>query len=692
MRTRKQSPRSWPAIALLGLLAACSPAPSATVPAASADASAGDKIPNAPSTQKSGRPTTTPASARAFDVLLSHLGPKGEISPEIALQAFALSVAPLPGVTPPSGSRDGIDVDTAVSWIAQVWPELSTDQHAAIDRAMAPFADPFGPAAADTGAPRAVLAAWHPQIAATTTQDCGKFHADPTSEPAPASTAIGPYVDMMRTATATIAGHLHRSAPDQLAVCLLPEGIMSGPALSRLYDAEHLRVGLPTSCAVFLDSGAVGDLDASGDLPYAIAFETYLCFARTADPTETIASAMARKVPTWALAGSAAWAAATVSTEDFGGIGTRTTGLWTTYLSSPELSLSRRGTDALGFFAQVDADKPSAWDVLDQVVLGADSLDSFYQATGRRDTFIERWAAGYFRDASRGDGWDITGPGIPTDTPEAGSIEIGNGDQEEMAAPAMAVATADLSISSDVTVVDGVHLRAHDGVQDVHDVRHQTYCTKDGGGDACACPEGTPGAGRPPLPPLGTEVKLALTGMEFSEIATINGLSLEDYCGPLPSAAPDSGIWSMVYWSPDLGDSVPPILAAYTCDGLHSTWKAIFLPSTDGMKRTFELAFDDQPVAHVDMHMDIPPDKESPATDLDYSVDYELVTTDDPPVFHVTGTKTESQKGATWVLQPHEFGSDAPLVLVNGSLESQLKPYPAYQHPFRAQALAECGQ
>ena len=77
---------------------------------------------------------------------------------------------------------------------------------------------------------------------------------------------------------------------------------------------------------------------------------------------------------------------------------------------------------------------------------------------------------------------------------------------------------------------------------------------------------------------------------------------------------------------------------------------------------------------------------------LDYSVDFELVTTVDPPVIQVTGTKTETQQDTTWVLRPREFGSDAPLVLRNASLETQLKPYPAYQHPFRAQALAECGQ
>ena len=51
-------------------------------------------------------------------------------------------------------------------------------------------------------------------------------------------------------------------------------------------------------------------------------------------------------------------------------------------------------------------------------------------------------------------------------------------------------------------------------------------------------PAGTPGAGRPPLPLLGTEVKLALTGMEWTATAEIRGISLEEYCGPAPSVTP----------------------------------------------------------------------------------------------------------------------------------------------------------
>ena len=101
------------------------------------------------------------------------------------------------------------------------------------------------------------------------------------------------------------------------------------------------------------------------------------------------------------------------------------------------------------------------------MLLGADGLDFLLmpqQVVGNRSSTCGR--PGYFRDASRGPDWDMYGPGITTDTPEAGSIEVANGSMEEIAAPAMAVATADLTTRADVTILSGNHLRVHDGAQD----------------------------------------------------------------------------------------------------------------------------------------------------------------------------------------------------------------------------------
>lgn len=161
---------------------------------------------------------------------------------------------------------------------------------------------------------------------------------------------------------------------------------------------------------------------------------------------------------------------------------------------------------------------------------------------------------------------------------------------------------------------------------------------------------------------------------------------------PPPAASPQGAIWSMVFWPTGFDDSVPPILAAYTCDGLQSTWKAIYGPGSPVFERTFELPFGQTPTVRREFNYDIPPGGTSPAGKLDYSVDFELEAKSDPPVINVSGTRTARVGGQTNVQPPREFGSDAPLVLRNVSLETQLAAYPQYQHPFRAQALQECGK
>jgi hypothetical protein len=608
----------------------------------------------------------------------------------MALQAFSLAVAPLPGVILPSGTRSNLDASLAVNWVSEVWDQLSAEQQSAIERALEAMPDPYRDSGERSASPaNLTLVSWHP-VTAASDPNCGLFQANPDDVPTGIPQSVQGYVDMMKNAAGAIARHLDRPSLQKLAVCLMPSGILSAPALTRLFDAEHTQLGMPVSCSIFLNADTVTTLD-DGDLGYLMAYETFNCFAATADPSETLASFGTRKIAPWVRGGAAAWAGATVAVELFGGAGGRLNELWTSYLTEPQVTLYQRTNDAIGFFAQADQNQPSAWNVLDDALLAGDSLDSFYAVTGRRQSFIDQWAAGYFRDASRGPDWDISGPEIPGDTAEAGSIEVANGESQEMAATALSVATADLSTSADITILAGNHLRVHDGVQDIKDVRNQAYCTKEGGPDACACPAGSPGAGRPPLPRLNVEAKLALTGAEVGGTATILGMSLEDYCGSQPTPEPNGGPWSFVFWSPDLGDSAPPLMAAYTCDGLASTWKVIFLPGGSFMEWAFELPFGENLVIHQDKHYDIPADKQSNAQGLDYALDFALDTTGDSPVIRVTGTKTESEGSQSRVFPPGEFSSKNPLELKNVPLETQLQPYPQYQHPFRAQALAECG-
>ncbi len=256
---------------------------------------------------------------------------------------------------------------------------------------------------------------------------------------------------------------------------------------------------------------------------------------------------------------------------------------------------------------------------------------------------------------------------------------------EAFKAAAYANAVYDLASSADiVTFTVAGHVRLGDpGNGQEYVLAGSSFCTMAGG---CICPPGTQFVGAPPNR-LSTVTLLAVTGGQTGATGSATGHSLEEFCKPDPAG----DVWSFVFWSPDLGDGYPPLMVGYTCDGLASTWKAIYLPSTDGLIRTFEMPFADGPIAHLDFHWDIPAAGQSAAVTVDFAVDFELDPAVDPPVIKVSGTKTETQGGQTWVVPPRDFGSDAPLELKNVSLETQLKPYRQYQHPFRAQALQECG-
>ena len=492
---------------------------------------------------QSAAPTASPAgtarSTDAFDLVLDMIGPAGEVSVDMALQAFALAIAPLPGVTAPAGPNTRPDANIALGLVLKVWDSLSSAQRAAVESALEAFPNPYvSDVQADSGQAHtaAALAAFEPATAIAE-PDCGLIvgdHADPSTG---ISTALQPYADMVRGAATAISAHLSRPLVQNLAVCLLSEAA-PWRTTSITYDANGGTVGVPHSCVVYLSLDGLASLEADGDVGLALAYNTFFCFAETVSSTETLTGFFGR-IPPWVINGTATWAGARIAAEVFGspgGVGL--SNAWVRYLTDPSKPLFSRDRDAIGFMAQVDQDQPSAWDVIDGMLLQSLSDGAYFSATGRRQSFNDLWAAGYFRDASRGPDWDIVGPGIPTDTVEAGSLEIANGASLPMAAPPFAVAIADLSTSADITVFVATRLRVHDGVQDLKDVFNQAFCTKEGGTNACLCPPGSPGAGQPPLPPLNTEAKLALTGLDYGGTASITGISLEDYCGTPPTPTP----------------------------------------------------------------------------------------------------------------------------------------------------------
>jgi len=110
------------------------------------------------------RNAADPTGATAWESVLDHIAPDGEVSFEAALDAFSLAVGPLPGVAMPAGRRERIPSGTGpIRWLGGYRDRLTDAQRVAFDRYLAPDpgairVEPSG-AAAPTS-PTVVLAAY----------------------------------------------------------------------------------------------------------------------------------------------------------------------------------------------------------------------------------------------------------------------------------------------------------------------------------------------------------------------------------------------------------------------------------------------------------------------------------------------------------------------------------------------------
>ena len=87
-------------------------------------------------------PAGSPGDLSPYDQLRAQIGPNGEVTKEMALEAFSLAIAPLPGVTVPTGAPANVDQQAdatfAVMWIMRYLDQLTPEQHAVVDPILAP--------------------------------------------------------------------------------------------------------------------------------------------------------------------------------------------------------------------------------------------------------------------------------------------------------------------------------------------------------------------------------------------------------------------------------------------------------------------------------------------------------------------------------------------------------------------------
>lgn len=650
----RRTPRLLPVLLVASMLvAACgSSTPSLANPSPS-NRKASSSGPGA----TAGPPEGATSERSAWQQVLAQIGPDGTVTADTALQAFSLAIGPLPGVTVPAGPIGSIRSGSgAVRWLVGHWKDITEAQRAEAIRLIPELAGVGKPPIGDRS----------PADAKLVTYTGGVFA--PSKPPIYWTTLAYAMAAEIETHT-----HLHLDLTITAAEGLTQK--VTSAAETVVLNAQGGYTGKASKkCVITVSAGgAAQDFVVLEDM---MGHEIWHCYQGQIRGPDWYYST---STPTWLIEGQAEWVGDALRP-------TTQAPSWDDYIPSPGKTLFSRSYDALGFYAHLTQSGIETWDVLVNMLQADDNDVARFEASGATsDGFLDTWASSFFRQPAVGPAWELEGPGLPSRAgPGRLVLAAANGETTPFSAPAYTNSIFSLSSNADIVsfAIHG-HVRLGDpGHGQEYVLAGTSFCTKDGG---CICPPGTAFDGAPPNP-LSAETLLAVTGGMKGARGTVTGHSLDEFCHKQ-----GGGVWSMVFWSPDLGESAPPLLAAYTCGGLISTWKAIFLPGPSRLQRTFELPFGANPVVHQDLHYDIPPDKLSKAQKLDYSIDFALDAAAVPPVIKVSGTKTESEGSQSRVFQPREFGSDAPLVARNVSLEAQLKGHPELQHPFRAQALAECG-
>jgi hypothetical protein len=479
--------------------------------------------------RRGGSGTSAPRSAWAS--VLAGVGPNGEVDQRTAVQAFALAVQPLPGVTVPGGPQVQIrDASAAIRWVLGYLDALPTDQRRAVtswleqEKAGATTVRQARP---PSRAP--VRASWG-------------FPAEQPARapaaPAPTPTDLASLSVLVAAAIDAIGAHLGRSLHESVELSIGTAGGKPG-ALGGAYsmDASRGLSGPPAICHIEFTKRLF--TLSHNALAETVNHEVFHCFAAEAFPDlKTFYSV--KPAFGWVIEGLAEWVGDSLNGTDEG-----TPYHWTEYLSAPGpgRSLFSRSYDAIGFYSHLAESGSDPWKVADPMLKavagGAGNDGAFTAALGGGDPnrVLDSWASGYARGRRPGAAWDTTGPGITNDRPAVGLDAVTTGRTVTVTAPVAANALRRLDLRADVvTFATSGDAHGRLGPASSDDVPLSAlagdWCTRADG--QCGCPPGSPGAGAP-LPRLsGGEAWLAVSGALTEATVTVTGSTVADTCTKKP--------------------------------------------------------------------------------------------------------------------------------------------------------------
>jgi hypothetical protein len=423
-------------------------------------------------------PTTVPdagappgdASDAAWASIADRIGDDGQIDLPTALEAFSLTVAPLPGVSAASSEEPLVDSATgAVRWLSGHLDELSAEQRAAVGASLS----------TDEVAAEAVAPIGLRQVTTPAAPVRGCLGEVPTLADAPGTETI-------RVALDGVIGELSaRLGPLSAATHLgfAPEGVgVKAAIVSVPYNSDCDN--LATSCSILI--AKKGKSLTGVALRAVLAREVVHCYQATVVPIHD-----AYATPSWIIEGFAMWA----SEELVGGSGRpEAAAQWRRYLRSPEDGLFSRDYDAIGFYGHLEQSGIDVWSLFRPMIEAGGNDQAWNVSVGQEpDVFLDSWPSSFARQPARGPAWEVYGPGIPaTNYPVVSSI-VGDGDRIDLVAERAGNVVHDLDVQTDIVTFllqDNTHGRIGlDGGAEwtLDDAVGSGFCTLPTG---CLCPNG----------------------------------------------------------------------------------------------------------------------------------------------------------------------------------------------------------
>jgi hypothetical protein len=450
--------------------------------------------------------TEPPREPTAWELVADRVAEDGTVSKEVALQAFALTIGDIPGVTPPAGETIGAHCgSTALRWVTRHADTLTGDERAAIEAAFSP--DRGAGASADR----------HP---AGTERGC-TIDNPGVSEDGEGAEEYRPILEQELDKLEQVLGRL--GIPVYITLGLGKSGSDTAAWASPQSSTD---CGVPaTSCRVeiLVNREAVSN---EAQLRALLSHELVHCFQFTWLP---INEALRR--PDWFMEGFADFAGAQLNP-------TAERGWFIVYAETPLRRLYTRTYDGLGFFFHLQTIGADVFGEHEAAFKLMNSSAVFARHIGPSGSdFATTWASSYALDSGRGDAWDM--PEAPAVAmPKYNSGMVTNGRSYTANAAEATTRITHLDFEADVLCFQsggGMNGRIswdEGGEMTLAEINGQAYCRK---ADGCECPGGSGTPPLPDIPSLGAIV--STTGTTVLSSVEITGISIDDYC----SGDPETG-------------------------------------------------------------------------------------------------------------------------------------------------------